>query len=108
MLKTLKDPLGAEGLCFKNHRADIVVGVGGRDAASRLSRRRRDVLLVELVDLAAGLARPVQSLHQQVEGLGRRVVGVLGDLLDLVGVHLVPEGEGEEPGQVRIWKPLLL
>lgn len=50
-----------------------------------------DVLLVELIDLLTRLALSVQSLQQQVVRFGRRVVGVFGDFLNLVGIHLVPE-----------------
>lgn len=54
-----------------------------------------DVLLVELVDFLTRVALPVQSLQQQVVRFGRRVIGVFGNLLDLVGVHLVPENRTE-------------
>lgn len=55
------------------------------------SKSRHYLLPVEVFNLLASLGFPLQGLLQQVVGLGRRVVGIPGDLLDLVGVRLVSE-----------------
>lgn len=48
------------------------------------------LLPVELVYLLSGLSFSVQRLEKQIVSFGGRVIGILGNLLDLVGVHLVP------------------
>lgn len=55
------------------------------------SQSRHYLLSVEVVNLLGGLVSPLQGLLQQIVGLGRSVIGILGDLLDLVCVCLVSE-----------------
>lgn len=76
---------------------DLLVPCAARES-------RHYLLPVEVFNLLAGLGFPLQGLLQQVVGLGRCIVGILGDLLDLVGVRLVSEvrGKSERAGrQVR-------
>lgn len=60
------------------------------------------LLPVEVLYLLAGFGLALQGLLQQVVGLGRRVVGIPGDLLDLVGVRLVSEVSERGSRHVRM------